>query len=134
MPSESEEIRVTSVEPEDFELGDEPIEVERRPRAGAVLSIRLSGEEVDRLQQLAKARGISLSRMGREAIIAFIEAGGPRLEAGISWTVGAPFANAGSQGSPTIVELVMISKGGPVPFTHGGVIQGRASQGGALAH
>jgi len=70
--------------------------------------------------------------LGREAIIAFLEDGGPRLETGINWTVGAPFANTGSQAIAAVVELV-ITKGGLVPLTQGGVIQGRASQDGALA-
>ena len=56
-----------SMGPDDIELGDEVIEVERRERAGVVVSVRLSAEEADRLQRMAEDRKTTLSRVAREA-------------------------------------------------------------------
>lgn len=128
MDSESGKYEVSSVESQDFAIGDDPIDVERRPRAGAVLSIRLSGDEVERLQQLARARGVSLSRLGREAIVAFLESGGTRVDQGIRWTAGTPFTNTGPQLFQPNVHLVIVSQNRPAALTEGGVIQGRAEQ------
>lgn len=54
----------------EVELG-EVVEVERRPRAGVVLSVRLSVEEAEQLHEIAKRRGATVSRIGREALVAF---------------------------------------------------------------
>ena len=59
--------------PEDIELGDEVIEVERRPRAGVVVSVRLSADEADQLQRLAEERKTTLSHVAQEALSAFLE-------------------------------------------------------------
>ena len=65
-----------SIDREQFEASDEPVEVERRARAGVVVSIRLSPEEADRLQELAAERNTTLSRLGREAIVHLLDLGG----------------------------------------------------------
>jgi hypothetical protein len=72
-----------------FEVGDEPIDVERRPRAGAVVSIRLSPEEADQLQELAAERNTTLSRLGREAIVRLLQGGHEPVRVSavfMSWT------------------------------------------------
>ena len=61
--------------PDDIELGDEVIEVERRERAGVVVSVRLSAEEADRLQSMAEDRKTTLSRVAREAIATYLANG-----------------------------------------------------------
>jgi hypothetical protein len=58
--------------PDDIELGDEPIRVERRPRAGVVVSVRLSPNEADELLTIAEARHTTLSQIAREAISGYI--------------------------------------------------------------
>ena len=131
MDSKSGKNLVSGVDSEDFEAGDEQIEVERRPRAGAVLSIRLSGDEVERLQQLARDRGVSLSRLGREALTAFIKSGAVSLGTGIQWTVGTPFTNTGPQPIQPNVQLLLVTQ--PVARTEGGVIQGKAAQSGGFS-
>lgn len=57
---------------EDIELGEDAIEVERKPRAGVVISVRLSADEADRLQQLAEERKTTLSHVAHEALSAFL--------------------------------------------------------------
>ena len=66
---------VIAMGPKDVELGDEVIEVERRPRAGVVLSVRLSPDEADRLQGIAEARRTTLSQVAREAITSYLSSG-----------------------------------------------------------
>jgi hypothetical protein len=61
--------------PDDIELGEEPIHVERRPRSGVVISARLSSDEADRLQAVAALRGVTLSQIAREAITTFLSGG-----------------------------------------------------------
>lgn len=61
--------------PDDIELGDEAIEVERRERAGVVVSVRLSAEEADRLQDIAEGRKTTLARVAREAIELYLAKG-----------------------------------------------------------
>jgi hypothetical protein len=64
--------------PDDIELGDDVIEVERKPRAGVVVSVRLSPEEADQLQAIAERRGVSLSRVAREALSGYLMYGPDR--------------------------------------------------------
>src|SRR5713101_5745245 len=61
-----------AMEPKDIELGDELIEVERRPRSGVVISVRLSPDEADQLQAKAQARRTTLSSVAREAITSYL--------------------------------------------------------------
>src|SRR5207245_10371041 len=56
----------------EFDLEAEPLRVKRPSRAGAVVSVRLSPDEADRLQDAADARGVTLSRVVREAVSAFL--------------------------------------------------------------
>jgi hypothetical protein len=70
---------------EDIELGDEPVEVERPRRTGIVLSVRLSPEEADHLQQIAEVRGLTLSKVAREALMLYLRGGG-----GGTTVAGAP--------------------------------------------
>jgi predicted transcriptional regulator len=76
--------------PDDIELGEEAIEVERKPRAGVVVSVRLSAEEADRLQDIADKRGVTLSRVAREALSGYLTHGLERPAAIGPWshTVG----------------------------------------------
>ena len=67
--------------PEDIELGDELIEVERRPRAGVVVSVRLSADEADRLQRLADERKTTLSHVAQEALSAYLAHGSEQTHA-----------------------------------------------------
>lgn len=54
--------------PEDVELDDEVIQVDRPKRSGVVVSVRLSADEADELERKAQARGTTISRVAREAI------------------------------------------------------------------
>jgi hypothetical protein len=72
--------------PDDIELGDDVIEVERKPRAGVVVSVRLSAEEADQLQRIAERRQTTLSRVAREALTGYIEHGPERVPAMGPWT------------------------------------------------
>ncbi len=72
--------------PDDIELGDEPIDVERRPRAGVVVSVRLTAEEADRLQTIADGHNTTLSRVAREAIERYLASGGGAAPPHISVT------------------------------------------------
>lgn len=62
-------------EREEFELGDEAIEVERARRSGIVLSVRLSADEAEQVQRLALERGMSLSQIAREALTGLLRGG-----------------------------------------------------------
>lgn len=64
------------IDREDIELGDESVDVERPRRTGIVLSVRLSPEEADHLQQIAEARGLTLSKVAREALALYLRGGG----------------------------------------------------------
>jgi len=75
--------------PEDIELGDAPVQVERRPRAGVVLSVRLSPNEADRLQDIAAQRQVPLSTVAREAIVTYLTDGPLARPAVAAWTVGS---------------------------------------------
>ncbi len=71
--------------PDDIELGD-VIEVDRKPRAGVVVSVRLSAEEADQLQDIAARRKTTLSRVAREALTAYLAHGPDRAPAMGPWT------------------------------------------------
>lgn len=60
---------------DEFEMSDEQVEVERRPKAGAVLSVRLSQEEMEQLQAVAQQRKMTVSQLAREALVEFAQAG-----------------------------------------------------------
>lgn len=70
---------------DEYELG-EAVEVERRPRADVVVSVRLSREEAEQLQELAQRRGVTLSRIAREAITSYIDTGGTSRWSAVQWT------------------------------------------------
>ena len=72
--------------PDDIELGDEVIDVERKPRAGVVVSVRLSAEEADQLQRIAERRKTTLSRVAREALTSYLVHGPERAPAVGPWT------------------------------------------------
>jgi len=59
-------------EQDEFEIGTEPIEVQRKPRAGVVLSVRLSPEEADRIEDIADDRGMTVSQVARQAISSYL--------------------------------------------------------------
>lgn len=54
----------------DIELGEQ-IDVQRRPRSGTVISVRLSPEEVDRLSDVAEAEGKTTTQVATEALVAY---------------------------------------------------------------
>ena len=62
--------------PDDIELGDEVVEVERRPRSGVVVAVRLTADEADLLQTIAEGRKTTLSRIAWEAISRYLATGG----------------------------------------------------------
>lgn len=72
--------------PDDIELGDDVIEVEKNPRAGVVVSVRLSAEEADQLQNLAEQRRTTLSSVAREALSSYLAHGPERPPAAGPWT------------------------------------------------
>jgi hypothetical protein len=72
--------------PDDIELGDEVIEVERKPRAGVVVSVRLSADEADQLQNIAEQRETTLSKVAREAVAAYLTHGPDRGPVTSPWT------------------------------------------------
>jgi hypothetical protein len=57
-----------AVERADVDLSDELVEVRRRPRSGTEVSVRLAPGEADRLQEVAAARGMTVSQIVREAL------------------------------------------------------------------
>jgi predicted transcriptional regulator len=56
------------VGPDDIELGDEALEVERSPRPGLVVSIRLTADEADELERVAARRRSTVTGLAREAL------------------------------------------------------------------
>ncbi len=56
----------------EFEPTDESLEVERRPRAGAVVSVRLSADEAAQMMTLAAQRRLTVSALGREALLDYM--------------------------------------------------------------
>jgi hypothetical protein len=97
-----------TIDREQFEAGDEPVEVERRARAGVVVSVRLTPDEADRLQELAAERNTTLSRLGREAIVRLLDDGNApsRSPAGFSpsWTVMSTFPVISSEAPKLITK------------------------------
>ncbi len=53
---------------DDIELGDTPIQVERQPRAGIVVSVRFDADEADGLEVAAEYAGQSLSRLVHDVV------------------------------------------------------------------
>jgi hypothetical protein len=62
-----------SAEPEDFEAACQPIKVDRHPRSGGIVSVRLTEEEIDRVEKLAEARHTTISQLAHEAIRSFLD-------------------------------------------------------------
>jgi len=60
------------MEPQDFQMGSRPIKVDRQSRAGAVVSVRLTEEEIERLEEVADSQHATISRLAREAIRLFL--------------------------------------------------------------
>lgn len=54
---------------DDYELGDEPMQVERAPRAGVVVSVRLSPEEAERLFLVARLSDKLITEVAKEALL-----------------------------------------------------------------
>lgn len=76
---------------EDYELDDEPVQVERRARADVVISVRLSRDEADQLQRAARRSNKTLSQTAREAIVGCLSG-----DAGVS--AGSPLWTIASNG------------------------------------
>lgn len=60
------------VDRREIELGDEPLPMRRRARAGVVISVLLSAEEADQLQNLAEALGKPVTQLASEVIREFL--------------------------------------------------------------
>lgn len=58
---------------ENIELTKETVKVERRPRSGIVISVRLSPAEADQLQEMAEARGLTISQIARKAVSSYLK-------------------------------------------------------------
>ena len=56
----------------EVELGDEPLEVRRRPRSGVVVAVRLTADEADRLHDLADAAGMTITALARQALVKYL--------------------------------------------------------------
>jgi hypothetical protein len=74
---------------EEFELEDEPVEVERRAKADVVISVRLSRDEADRLHEAAKRSSKTLSQTAREAIVGSLAGRAPASAGAALWTVAS---------------------------------------------
>jgi len=106
---------------EDIELG-EILEVERKSRAGVVVSVRLSADEADELQRLAEQRGTTLSKVAREAITSYLAHGPNRgIEIG-PWTgtvssskMGGSFELTFSPSSSTAETAGSVREFSPTP-------------------
>lgn len=70
----------------DIELGTEPVEVETRPRAGVVVSARLTGAEAEWLFAFARQHNKRVAQVAREAILAFLRNGGEPSTRNSGWT------------------------------------------------
>ena len=77
----------SKMEPNDIELGDEVLDVERRPKAGAVVSVRLTPDETGRLQAIARSRHVTLSQVTREAITSYLSRAPVPMVAALTGTV-----------------------------------------------
>lgn len=77
------------------EWDDEPADVRVRPTTTEVVSFRLSGDELDRIQDVARRRGVSLSEFIRKALEHELE-GGPLAAFDDVW-IGAVKAILGSE-------------------------------------
>lgn|GEM_PF-4050804 len=75
-----------TVDRNDVELTNEVVEVERRPRSGVVVSVRLSPAEADELQDRAEARDLTISQVAREAIRAYLQGGNAKSPSVWPWT------------------------------------------------
>jgi hypothetical protein len=67
------------MEADEFVLGEEVTQAARgKPRREtAVLSVRLSVEEIAELEALSRASGKSMSQILREALLSYVHQGGP---------------------------------------------------------
>jgi hypothetical protein len=72
--------------PEDIELGDEPVEVERRSPPGVVISVRLSPDEAKKIRAIAAMRNAPISTIAREAITTYLTNGPLERPATAPWT------------------------------------------------
>ncbi len=95
----------------DYELGDQPIEVERRPRSGVVISVRLSAEEADLLSDVAEANGKTVSQVTREALTRYLREPVKSAQQTPSWT-----------GTSTGSSNLEITSGPSAPKTRGQMI------------
>jgi hypothetical protein len=70
-----------------LELDAQSIEVKRRARADVVISVRLSRDEADRLQRLARRSNKTLSQIAREAIVERVNRSAGAVAGTTGWTV-----------------------------------------------
>jgi predicted RNase H-like HicB family nuclease len=59
---------------DDFEAGDEPVAMDRKASAGLVISIRLSSDAANRLEDIAEARDLTLTQIAKEALNTYMRA------------------------------------------------------------
>ena len=56
-------------EPEDFEIGDTPLDVEVSPNPGMVLCIRFTADEAERLDAAAEARQMLITKLAHDLVL-----------------------------------------------------------------
>jgi hypothetical protein len=98
MSSDAEHHQANKDSEDDWEEAPAPRRRSERRRLGAMVSVRFSAEEADRLRADADGAGLSLSRYIRDLVLK--TAHGPVIPPSI--TVGSP---AGAQEPPTPVAL-----------------------------
>lgn len=101
---------------DDFAIGDEPVEVERKPRAGVVISVRLFAEEADRLQEIAEQGHLTVSQVVRQALGAYLREESERKPAFAAWT-------STIMGDDCKLEVSWLNSGRASLYTRGNVIE-----------
>jgi hypothetical protein len=97
----------------EFEPTGEPLEVERRPRAGAVISVRLSADEAECFTNVAVQRRMTVSALGREAIMEYLRHTPSGMLAASPWT-GVTDGNSSLQLIIPTARPVVRTDGPPV--------------------
>lgn len=100
----------------DFDIEGESLEIVRQPRAGVVVSVRLSADEATQLQQIANRRQVKISTIAREALGQYLGTVSSGRISASPWTGTStePFSRFELSGEPLA----------PVARTHGMVSEG----------
>jgi len=98
---------------QEFEPGEEVLDVDRRPRSGVVVSVRLSEQEAIHLSGIAAARRMTMSQVVRQAVSEFLNGVSVERLAAMPW---APWSGATTAHAP--LQLIVPSSR-PVLRTEG---------------